>query len=187
MTAAERRALLSPAVPAPAAGRPGIWAELGAGDGAFTLVLAALLGGGATVFAVDRDRRALARLSREARVAGVAATIETLAADFRRPLPFTELDGVLLANALHYVREADQQALLRRLGDRLAPQGRLVLVEYAVARPNPWVPFPVPPSRFEALAGDAGFGGARVLAEAPSRYWGRVYSAVALPDASSRS
>ncbi|MEJ2666516.1 MAG: class I SAM-dependent methyltransferase [Deinococcales bacterium] len=181
MTATERRALLAPAVQERVAGGAVVWAELGAGDGAFTLVLAALLGGGATVIAVDRDRRALTRLARAAHLAGAAAAIETLAADFRRPLPLPELDGVLLANALHYVRETEQAALLKRLADRLKPDGRLVVVEYDLARPNPWVPYPIPPLRFEALARDAGLRGARVLSEAPSRYWGRAYSAFAVP------
>lgn len=158
-----------------------MWADLGAGDGAFTLVLAALLGHAGNVIAVDRDARALARLKRAVRPAGDVASIETLSADFGRPLALPPLDGVLLANSLHYVQETEQASLLKRLRANLGLTGRLVVVEYAIARPNPWVPHPVPPRRFEALARDAGFGETAVLAEAPSRYWGRAYSALARP------
>ena len=37
----------------------GTWADLGAGDGAFTLALADLLPEGSTIHAIDRDRSAL--------------------------------------------------------------------------------------------------------------------------------
>ena len=41
------------------------WLELGAGEGAFTLALADLLGPGANITAVDRDAGALRNLARE--------------------------------------------------------------------------------------------------------------------------
>ena len=43
--------------------RGGRWADLGAGEGAFTLALADLLGPGAHITAVDRDAGALKRLA----------------------------------------------------------------------------------------------------------------------------
>jgi precorrin-6B methylase 2 len=41
------------------------WLELGAGEGAFTLALADLLGPGAEITAIDRDAAALRRLGGE--------------------------------------------------------------------------------------------------------------------------
>ena len=41
------------------AGPGGVWADIGAGEGAFTLALADLLGPGARIVAVDRDAGAL--------------------------------------------------------------------------------------------------------------------------------
>jgi len=56
----------------------GVWADLGAGSGAFTLALAELLGPGGEVIAVDRDRGILRELERALRPGG--ATVRTLAA-----------------------------------------------------------------------------------------------------------
>ena len=174
MTPAQRRALLRAAVEPAATGGPSIWADLGCGSGAFTLALADLLGSRSTIHAVDRDATALWRLTSFA--AAHTATILVHEADFMDPLDLPPLDGVLVANALHFVRRRDQQALLQRLHGVLGPGGALVVVEYDVARGNPWVPHPVPAERWPALARGAGFDDARVAASVPSRYWGRVYA-----------
>jgi len=68
--------------------RGGRWADLGAGEGAFTLALADLLGPGAHITAVDRDAGALKGLARTA--------IETKVADFTRPLGLSNLDGIVI-------------------------------------------------------------------------------------------
>lgn len=177
MTADERMALLAPAIPPPA-GRAR-WADLGAGDGAFTLPLAERLGEGSLVVAVDRDRRALERLHRAA-AHRRGASVETVVRDFMRDLALADLDGILMANALHYVDRQRQAAVLTRLAGCLAPGGRIVVVEYDLARGNPWVPHPVPADGFAALARAAGLARARVVADAPSRYWGLAYCGVAL-------
>lgn len=177
MTRHERRSLVAAAVPRPR--EPARWADLGAGDGAFTSALAARLGAGSQVLAIDLDERALARLRHEARGRSGWASIDTVAADFTtEPLP-AGLDGILLANALHYVTAARQATLLAALAARLAPAGRVVVVEYDLERGNPWVPHPLPARRFATLAGEAGLERAEVVAEAPSRYWGRAYCGLA--------
>ena len=43
------------------------WLELGAGEGAFTLALADVLGSAAEILAIDRDAGALRRLAAELR------------------------------------------------------------------------------------------------------------------------
>lgn len=174
MTPAQRRDLLRAGLGGEPSGRGSVWAELGCGSGAFTLALADLLGSRTTVHAVDRDGTSLRRL---ASFAGAhAAAILVHEADFMDPLDLPPLDGVLMANALHFVRRRDQQALLQRLHGLLGPGGALVVVEYDIARGNPWVPHPVPAERWPALARGAGFDDARVAASVPSRYWGRVYA-----------
>ena len=45
-------------------GRPGAWADLGSGGGAFTLALAELLGPAGRLYSVDRDTGALERQRR---------------------------------------------------------------------------------------------------------------------------
>jgi len=130
---------------------PQVWADLGCGDGTFTRALAACLPTGSRIHAIDRDASALRAIP--SRLGGVA--IETLVHDITADdLPLSNLDGVLMANALHYVR--DQAGWLTRLRGRLR-RLRLLLVEYDSARANRWVPYPVPLVRAEALLAAAGF------------------------------
>jgi methylase of polypeptide subunit release factors len=42
--------------------RPQSWCDLGSGTGTFTMALARLMAPGSTIFAVDQDRRALAKI-----------------------------------------------------------------------------------------------------------------------------
>ena len=81
--------------------RGGTWADLGAGTGAFTLALAELVGPSGEVIAIDRDRGALRELERAIRPGG--ATVRTLGADFTKPVALDSLDGVVMANSLHFV------------------------------------------------------------------------------------
>jgi len=176
MTPAEAAALLEAAIPKPG----GTWADLGAGEGVFTRALVHHLGEGARIYAVDRDARALDELARWS--AGAGADVVTVKADFTQPFELPglrdeRLDGILLANALHFVR--DPERVLERLGDRLRPGGRLVLVEYDRRRGNPWVPHPIPIARLPALLAAAGFSEPRITATRPSRYGGNVYVAAA--------
>lgn len=177
MTPAERLALVSAALPEGGAGRPALWLDLGAGDGAFTLALAERLGRGSRVLAIDRDPRALARL--RARVGAAGAAIEARQGDFTRELALPASGGMLMANALHFVPRQRQATVLARLARCLGPGGRLVMIEYDLDRGNPWVPHPIARGRFPSLASDAGLVRAAVVAEAASRYWGRVYCGLA--------
>jgi SAM-dependent methyltransferase len=175
MTPAQRRDLLRAALDTGAIGRPPVWADLGCGSGAFTLALADLLGVRATVHAVDRDATALRRLASFAGAHEAEITVHE--ADFTDPLDLPPLDGVLLANALHFVARRRQQGLLEQVRAMLHPGGSLVVVEYDLARGNPWVPNPVPAERWPTLARGAGFESPQVAAHVPSSYWGRVYAA----------
>lgn len=135
--------------------RGGVWADLGAGTGNFTWALAELLGPAGTIYAIDRDARAIAAQQRRLQSEPPAATIIPRQADVRQPLALPPLDGVLCANLIHFID--DQIGLLRRLHAMLAPGGQLLVVEYEQARPLPWVPHPLPFARFVAVAGAAGF------------------------------
>jgi SAM-dependent methyltransferase len=154
----------------------GRWADLGAGEGAFTLALADLLGPGAHITAVDRDGGAIRGLAAEVGKRFPETTIDVVAADFTRPLPLSELDGVVMANSLHFVR--DKQPVLETVRSMLRRGGHLILVEYGADRGNPWVPHPISYPRWEVLAAQAGFDNTRMLHSVPSRYLGSIYSAV---------
>jgi ubiquinone/menaquinone biosynthesis C-methylase UbiE len=156
--------------------RGGRWADLGAGTGAFTLALAELVGPDGEVTAVDRDRGALRELERALRPGGAA--VRTLGADFTKPIDLPSLDGVVMANSLHFVKDkAPVLALIHRL---LQPSGRLLLVEYDADRGNEWVPYPLSFDTWHALADASGFTDTRKLATVPSRFLGRIFSAVSL-------
>ena len=160
-------ALIAPAIPTPG----GPWADLGAGGGTVTRALVRLLGPGATVHAVDRDAAAMASL----RVPQVATRVADFAdADAWRALALPPLDGILLANALHFVR--DQHTVLARLADALAPNGRLVVVEYEGRAPSRWVPYPVGLDRLRALL-PVGMTAPVRVGERRSAYGGSMYAA----------
>jgi len=149
--------------------RGGNWADLGAGDGAFTRALADLLSPSAHIIAVDRDAAALRR--------GLVGTaIETRVADFTRPLDLSNLDGVVMANSLHFVR--DKAPVLEAVRGMLRSGGKLIVVEYGTDRGNPWVPHPFTFERWQRMAAQAGFEKTRLLRTIPSRHLGSMYSAV---------
>jgi len=154
----------------------GRWADLGAGEGAFTLALAELLGPGSRIVAVDKDARALRGIGDEMAARFPYVAVETMAADFTRPLGLLELDGVLMANSLHFVR--DKPPVLGLVRATLKPGGRLIVVEYGTEHGNPWVPFPFSFPTWEKMAADAGFESTRLLRTIPSRHLGSLYSAV---------
>jgi SAM-dependent methyltransferase len=158
--------------------RGGVWADLGSGGGAFTLALADLLGPGATIYSVDRDRAALRAQAEEMRARFPATTVHYLTADFARPLDLPPLDGVVMANSLHFQRHKEPVLELAR--GYLRPGGQLVLVEYNADRGNLWVPHPLSYPTWEDLARRVGLRDTRLLAVVPSRFLREIYSAVSV-------
>jgi ubiquinone/menaquinone biosynthesis C-methylase UbiE len=171
MNPADLIALLHDGVPA----KGGRWADLGAGEGAFTIALADLLGPGAHITAVDREGGALRRLDDEVGRRYPATGLEILTADLTRPLGLTGLDGIVMANSLHFVR--NKAPVLASVREMLRPGGTLLIVEYGADRGNPWVPHPFSYPSWERLAADAGFEATRLLKTIPSRFLGTLYSA----------
>jgi ubiquinone/menaquinone biosynthesis C-methylase UbiE len=153
------------------------WLELGAGDGAFTLALAEILGAGAAILATDRDVRVLGYLQARVRKAFPATHLETRAFDFTDAIPYGPFDGVLAANSLHFVKNRD--ATLRAIRFSLAPEGRLIVVEYDADRGNPWVPHPFSFETWRREAKAAGFDDPRLIHRVPSRFLGAIYAAAA--------
>jgi SAM-dependent methyltransferase len=156
----------------------GTWADLGAGDGTFTRALLELIEKESRVYVVDRDASAVAALKRWAKSSGndVVGLVADIARPFRLPGPgVPALDGMLLANALHFVRDAE--ATLARLVKWLRPGGRLVLVEYDGRSPSRWVPYPVPFARLPAITAAAGLSTPTITATRPSLYGGTLYVA----------
>jgi len=156
------------------------WADLGSGEGAFTLALADLLGSTGSIHTVDRDSRALQIQLGALRDAFPTAAVTPLVGDFTKPLELPTLDGIVMANSLHFVRE--KLAALRLIAGYLRPGGRLVLVEYDTDQGNQWVPFPLSYRTWTTVATEAGLRGTQKVASIPSRFLGSIYSAVSFAE-----
>lgn len=154
----------------------GIWADLGSGAGAFTLALAELLGASGEIYSADKDSAALHDQERAMRARFPNAIVHFCAADFTSPLDLPPLDGIVMANALHFRR--DKERVLPAIKKYLRPGGRFILVEYNVDQGNRWVPYPISYKTWEPFARGCGFSQTKLLATAPSRFLGEIYSAL---------
>jgi ubiquinone/menaquinone biosynthesis C-methylase UbiE len=156
--------------------RPGgTWLELGSGEGAFTLALAELLGNGGMIHSIDTDRGALTAQHTAVRSRFPSVRLDQRTADFTRPLGFSGMDGVLMANSLHFVKA--KAPVLAMVRGYLKPGGTFVLVEYDADRGNLWVPHPISFTTWLAVAPSAGFSGTRLLGRVPSRFLHAIYAA----------
>src|SRR5262245_49637661 len=74
------------------------WADLGCGSGLFSRALAGRLQAGSAVYAVDKEQVSIA--------SGNGVTRNPLQLDFlANDLPLQNLDGILMANSLPYVKD----------------------------------------------------------------------------------
>jgi SAM-dependent methyltransferase len=156
----------------------GVWADLGSGSGAFTLALADLLLPTGEIYSVDKDAGALRDQERALRARFPETKAHYLTADFTRRLDLPPLDGVVMANSLHFQRQ--KNPVLHLVRGYLKPGGRLILVEYNVDRGNLWVPYPLSYGTWEALARENGFTSTTLLTTQPSRWLGEMFSALSL-------
>ena len=153
----------------------GQWADLGAGTGLFTLALDQLLPEGSKVFAVDKSPHALYKLPKLHQV-----QLEIVDANFERILPLPQMDGIIMANALHYVQNKPQ--ILAQILGHLRPQGRFILIEYDIKTPvSTWIPYPIDFEAFHALAPKVGLSTPELIDRVPSIYGHQsIYAAVSL-------
>ncbi len=154
----------------------GVWADLGSGAGAFTLALAELVGAAGEIYSIDKDASALREQERAMRARFPNAVVHYRAADFTTPLDLPVLDGVIMANALHFRR--DKERVVQAIKKYLRPDGRFVLVEYNVDEGNPWVPYPLSFETWRTLAPRCGMADTQLLATVPSHFLREIYSAL---------
>jgi ubiquinone/menaquinone biosynthesis C-methylase UbiE len=120
------------------------WADLGAGSGLFTKALAGLLAPGSTVYAIDRAPGISAQTT------GNGVKILPMQGDFTLGNPGVPLlDGILMANALHFVKE--KPAFLKEIKQWIGRNGSLIIVEYDTKTGNRWVPYPIPFSELKGF------------------------------------
>ena len=165
-------ALLKNGIPAPG----GIWADFGSGSGAFTLALAELLGPTAEIYSIDQKNSSLRQQKQTMQTRFPDQRVHYITADFTKPIDLPPLDGLVMANSLHYQRRKDP--VLQLVKGYLRPGGRLILVEYNVDRGNMWVPHPLSYETWEKLAAQNGLHGTRLLETRPSHFLRQIYAAV---------
>lgn len=114
------------------------WADLGCGNGLFTKALTSVLDAGSIVYCVDSNRSSLDEIPGQYN----EQVIEKVQADFVKDhLPFEKLDGILMANSLHFVK--DKTVFLQKLNSYLQKDYCLIVVEYDTDKANKWLPYPL--------------------------------------------
>jgi ubiquinone/menaquinone biosynthesis C-methylase UbiE len=156
----------------------GVYADFGAGSGAFTLALRELIGLDAVIYAVDKNQSSLRELENSHRARfNSTLNLILLPKDFSHALDIPPLDGIVMANSLHFFK--DKQKIFQHVREFLKPSGVLLTVEYNVDKGNMWVPHPLTFETYSRLIPRAGFTEPRLLAKTPSSFLNEFYSAAA--------
>lgn len=151
--------------------KPQHWADLGCGNGTFTYALAQLLSPGSSITAVDRLPQKLNG------TAGNNVSIQFQLADISlESLTLPKLDGILMANSLHYIQEKER--LVKRLEPYFNTEKQFLIVEYESNTPNRWVPFPITFSKLSTLFDNLGYEVVTKVNERPSSFGGTMYAAL---------
>jgi ubiquinone/menaquinone biosynthesis C-methylase UbiE len=147
----------------------GIWLDLGAGNGTFSKALAEILPIDSTIYAIDQDATVL-------NISSTSNEIISLQSDFEHLPDLPQFDGILIANALHYV--ASPVPFLQNLLKSLRPKGSFLIIEYDMEASNPWVPFPIPFRKWREICSEVGLTEPTIFNERISRYRrGTIYAA----------
>lgn len=156
----------------------GVWSDMGCGEGIFTATLYDLIGPNCTIFAVDKDHHRLQKLHHNIKTTYPSAAIQPVNADFTQPLSLPPLDGLLVANALHFVPDTEKKAVLKMLVGLLKMGGFMIVVEYNTNRGNFVVPYPLDEEMFIILATEAGLQQPNIAVKVTSSFLGEMYAGI---------
>ena len=108
--------------------QPGnVVADLGAGSGIFTVVLARAGGARGKVYAVDIDQKLLDYIAGKVKREGLG-NVRTVLGQFADPLlPSADADVAFMHDVLHHIE--DKAVYLKQLVRYMAPSGRIAIVE----------------------------------------------------------
>jgi len=150
------------------------WADLGCGSGLFTKALATVLAPGSSIFAIDTNPGLTNQETKD------KVKIITKKNDFvKDQLSIPLLDGILMANSLHYVQ--DQPGFIRKISKLLKDTGCFVIIEYDTDMANRWVPYPLSFSTLVSLFKNEGFTKHRLINRVPSVYQAAGIYSIWLP------
>ena len=147
------------------------WADLGCGSGLFTRALATMLYEGSTVYAVDKNMSSF-----NASPFPNNVIINPMKSDFvKDEFVLRNLDGILMANALHFVRH--KKSFIEKMSPYFRDAPVFLMVEYDTDLPNPWVPYPLNFITLRNLFTEIGFALVKKINKRKSRYRsGELYS-----------
>jgi len=117
-------------------------ADVGCGNGYYSLRLAERIGPHGAVFAVDVQQGMLDQLATRQEEAGLRNVYPILGTFSDPNLPPGKMDWILLVDAYHEF--SDPAPMLARMKESLAPGGRVALLEYRAEQDPATIPFPIP-------------------------------------------
>lgn len=148
-----------------------VWADLGCGSGLFSYALVSILNKDSIIYAIDKNISSFRNIS-----SVKTGFIKLVELDFEKStLPFYNLDGILMANSLHFVK--DKKGFLGKLKNYLTKKSCFLIVEYDTEISNHWVPYPISYLSLKKLFNDAGYTSVTKINERPSAFnRGNLYS-----------
>lgn len=146
------------------------WLDLGCGSGFFTKALAKLLPPNSKITGVDSSQQDLPKSINKVQV-------EFLQADFtKEELQFSQINGILMANSFHYVR--DKATLIHQLERLFEDKRQFLIVEYNTQNANHWVPYPITFQSLKTLFLKLDYSKINKLGELKSVYGVTMYAAL---------
>jgi len=113
-------------------------ADVGAGDGYFTLPMAQKVGGKGTVYASDIDREALKRCAKKCKTDGISNVYIIVGTEDDPSLPEKSCDLILMVNTVHLVR--NPRVFFKNLVKGLSANGKITIVQWSAEKLGGEVP-----------------------------------------------
>ena len=138
------------------------WVEFGAGFGTYILALHTFLENG-WIVALELEQKRVNFLEELVKTQGLSDVFIIRGDFYDAPLQTNSMDGILLANVLHF--SSDLRDVLMEACRVLRANGVMIIVEYVVSSPLPWVPYPLPKQKLVRFLNENAFQDIHLLAE----------------------